>query len=184
MKIFLVSGAARNGKDTIGNFIEEYCHENDIKVCRTQIAKYLKMYVKDYFGWDGSEETKPRTLLQELGTDIIREKMNKPYFFVNRTVEDLEILSNFFDLAVITDIRVPLEIETIKKNFDDVVVIKVERINYENEMTEKEQKHKIENSMNDYNDYDYILINDTLDKLNNDVIEVLKKEVVTDEKND
>ncbi len=184
MKIFLVSGKARHGKDTIGNFIEEYCKENNIKVCRTQIAKYLKMYIKDYFGWDGSEETKPRTLLQELGTDVIRGKMNKPYFFANRTVEDLEILSNFFDVAVITDIRVPLEIESIKEKFNDVVVIKVERINYESEMTKEQQNHKIENSMNDYNDYDYILTNDTLDQLQEDVIEVLKKEGISNEKND
>lgn len=184
MKIFLVSGASRHGKDTIGNFIEEYCHEENIKVCRTQIAKYLKMYIKDYFGWDGSEETKPRTLLQELGTDIIREKMNKPYFFANRTVEDLDILSHFFDVAVVTDIRVPLEIESIKEKFDDVVVIKVERINYETEMTKEQQKHKIENAMNDYHDYNYILINDTLDKLREDVLAVLEKEGVKNEKND
>ena len=184
MKIFLVSGASRHGKDTIGNFICDYCKENNIKVCRTQIAKYLKMYVKDYFGWDGSEETKPRTLLQELGTDVIRGKLNKPYFFANRTVEDLDILSHFFDVAVVTDIRVPLEIESIKEHFDDVVVIKVERINYETGMTKEQQQHKIENAMNDYHDYNYILINDTLDKLQKDVIEVLKKEGVVNEKND
>lgn len=176
MKIFLVSGASRHGKDTIGNFIEEYCKENNIKVCRTQMAKHLKMYVKDYFGWDGSEETKPRTLLQELGTDIIRGKLNKPYFFANRTAEDLDILSHFFDVALVTDVREPIEIETIRKNFNDVVVIRVNRINYETEMTTEQQKHKIENAMNDYNDYDYVLTNDTLDKLKEDVIEVLKKE--------
>ena len=184
MKIFLITGASRHGKDTIGNFIENYCKENNIKFCRTQMAKYLKMYVKDYFGWDGSEETKPRTLLQELGTDIIREKMNKPYFFANRTKEDLEILSNFFDVAAVTDIRVPLEIETIKDNFDDVVVIKVERINYEQEMTKEQQKHKIENAMNDYKDFDYVVINDTLEKLEEDIIDILKKEGLTNEKND
>ena len=184
MKILLVCGASRHGKDTVGGFIEEYCNKNNIKVCRTQISKYLKMYVKDYFGWDGSEETKPRTLLQELGTDIIREKLNKPYFFANRTVEDLEILSNFFDVAMVTDIRVPLEIESIKEKFDDVVVIRVNRVNFETEMTVEQQKHKIENALNDYNDYDYVLINDTLEKLEQDVIEVLRKEVVVNEKND
>lgn len=184
MKIFLITGSSRHGKDTIGNYIEEYCRENNIKVCRTQISKHIKMYVKDYFGWDGRDETKPRTLLQHLGTDIIREQMNKPYFFANRTVEDLEILSHFFEVGMVTDIRVPLEIESIKEKFDDVVVIKVVRINYETEMTLEQQKHKIENSMNDYNDYDYILTNDTLEQLREDVIEVLKKEGITNEKND
>ena len=69
-------------------------------------------------------------------------------------------------------------------NFDDVVVIKVNRINYESEMTIEQQQHKIENSMNNYNDYDYILTNDTLEKLEQDVISILQKEGVTNEKND
>lgn len=178
MKIFLISGASRHGKDTIGNFIEEYCNEKGIKSCRTQISKHLKMYVKDYFGWDGKEETKPRTLLQELGTDVIRGTLNKPYFFANRTVEDLDILSHFFEVGMVTDIREPLEIEEIKKNFDDVVVIRVERIHFATEMTPAQQKHKIENAMNDYHDYDYILTNDTLEKLREDVRNMLEKEGV------
>ena len=66
MKVYLISGPARNGKDTIGDFLEKEYKEMGYKVCRTQIAKYLKMYIKDYFGWDGSEETKPRELLQNL----------------------------------------------------------------------------------------------------------------------
>ena len=69
MKVYLISGPARNGKDTIGDFLEKDYKEMGYKVCRTQIAKYLKMYIKDYFGWDGSEETKPRELLQRLGTE-------------------------------------------------------------------------------------------------------------------
>lgn len=176
MKIFLICGSSRHGKDTIGNFIENYCKENNVKFCRTQIAKYLKMYVKDYFGWDGSEETKPRTLLQELGTDVIRGKLNKEFFFADRTAEDLEILSHFFDVAAVTDIRFPLEIDTIKKKFDNVVVIKVNRINYESVLTAKQQQHKTEIAMNDYSGYDYVLTNDTLDQLEKDVINVLKKE--------
>jgi len=85
---------------------------------------------------------------------------------------------------MVTDVRVPLEIEKVKERFDDVVVIRVNRVNFETEMTEKEQKHKIENALNDYNDYDYVFTNDTLDKLEQDVIEVLRKEVVVNEKND
>ena len=38
----------------------------------------LKEYLKDYFGWDGSEETKPREALQQMGTELIREEMHKP----------------------------------------------------------------------------------------------------------
>ena len=110
--------------------------------------------------------------------------MNLPYFHIDRLTEDIKVLSNFFDVFIVNDIRLPLEIETIKKNFHDVVVIKVERINYETEMTVAQQQHKIENAMNEYTDYDYIVINDTLEQLKEDVIEILKKEGVTNEKND
>lgn len=176
MKIYLISGPARNGKDTIGDFLEKQYRELGIKVCRTQIVKYLKMYVKDYFGWDGSEETKPRELLQRLGTEVIREKLGKERFFIDRTIEDIEILSNFFDVMIISDVRFPLEITAIKEVFDDVVAINVKRINFETELTPSEQKHKTETALEGFKDYDYSLINDTLEKLEDDVKEIIAKE--------
>ena len=178
MKVFLISGKARHGKDTTGNFLQEAYEEKGFRVCRSQISKYLKVYAKDYFGWDGTEETKPRKLLQELGTDIIREKLNKPRFFVDRTIEDIEILSNFFDVMIITDIRLPLEINAIKEKAQDVVSINVERINFESPLTPNEQKHKIENAMEDFNDYNYKLINDTLDELKINAQQIAEREVI------
>ena len=176
MKVYLVSGPARNGKDTIGGFLEEEYLSRGKKVCKTQISKYLKMYVKEYFGWDGSEETKPRELLQSLGTDVIREKLNKPRFFVDRTIEDIDILSHFFDVMIITDIRFPIEITAIKEAFDDVVSINVKRINFETELTEKQQSHKTETALDNFDGYDYKVINDTLEQLKKDVIEIVSKE--------
>ena len=176
MKIYLISGAARNGKDTIGDFLTEEYNKRNKKVCRSQISKYIKLYVKDYFGWDGSEETKPRELLQTLGTNVIREKLNKPKFFVNRTIEDIEILSHFFDVIIISDIRFPVEIEEIKKVYDDVVSINVKRINFETELTTKQQNHKTETALNDYDNFDYRVINDTLEQLEIDVVDIVNKE--------
>ena len=169
MKIFLICGASRHGKDTIGGFIEKYCNENSIKVCRTQISKYLKMYVKDYFGWDGSEETKPRTFLQKLGTDIIRNKLNKSEMFIQRQLDDIEIYSYFYDIVLVTDIRLPREIEAIKEKFDNVVVIRVNRINFDDGLTEEQRNHPIERAMDKYTEYDYIIENDTLEQLEKDV---------------
>lgn len=176
MKVYLISGPARNGKDTIANFLEDEYVRRGYKVCRTQISKYLKMYIKDYFGWDGSEETKPRDLLQKLGTDIIREKLKKERFFVDRTIEDIDILSHFFDVMIISDIRFPLEITGIKEAYDDVVSINVNRINFETELTGEQQKHKTETALKDFKDYDYNIINDTLEKLEKDVIDIVSKE--------
>lgn len=176
MKVYLISGPARNGKDTIGDFLEEEYKKKGLKVCRSQISKYLKCYVKDYFGWDGREETKPRELLQQLGTDVIREKLKKDRFFVDRTIEDIDILSHFFDVMIISDIRFPIEITAIKEAFDDVVSINVKRINFETELTSKEQTHKTETALNDFDGYDYKIINNTLDRLKDDVISIVLKE--------
>ena len=178
MKVFLISGKARHGKDTTGNFLQEAYEQKGYKVCRSQISKYLKVYVKDYFGWDGAEETKPRKLLQELGTDVIREKLNKERFFIDRTFEDIEILSYFFDIMIITDIRLPIEITAINEKIKDVVSINIERVNFESPLTGSEQKHKIENGMDDFKDYDYQLINDTLDKLKNSAYQIAEREVI------
>ena len=82
--IFLISGRARNGKGTVSKLLKEKLEEKNFKVCEIQVMRTLKGYLKDYFDWDGTEETKPRKMLQQIGTDIIREKMNKEYFHIDR----------------------------------------------------------------------------------------------------
>ena len=60
-------------------------------------------------GWDGKEETKPRQLLQELGTDVIRNKLNKADMLIERQLDDIEIYSYFYDAIIVPDIRLPKE---------------------------------------------------------------------------
>ena len=76
-KIYLLSGKARHGKDTIAGYLKEFYEKDGKKVIFSRAGKYIKFYAMEMTGWDGSEETKPRTLLQELGTDVIRNKLNK-----------------------------------------------------------------------------------------------------------
>ena len=49
------------------------CEEKGKKVIFSRAGKYIKFYAMEITGWDGSEESKPRELLQTLGTDVIRE---------------------------------------------------------------------------------------------------------------
>ena len=176
MEIILIGGKARNGKDTFGGFMKEYYESLGKKVCIMQISKYIKHFAIDYFGWDGSEETKPRQLLQDLGTGVIREKMGKDYFFVTRLVEDMEVLDNFFDIALVTDVRLPLEYEFVKSKYPDAVKIHVERVDFENsELTDKQSKHITETALDGYSDYDYDVKNTTLDKLKEDAVRIAKE---------
>lgn len=176
MKIYLISGKARNGKSTVGTFIKEEYEKQGKKVCEIGYGSYIKYYAKTYFGWDGKEETKPRSLLQELGTEIIRKKID-PMFHVNRIMEDIKVLSYFYDIAVISDVREPIEIITPKNEFDDVVSINVKRTNFETELSEKEQKHFTEVALDNFDNYDYKVLNDgSLDDLKKKIIEIIEKE--------
>jgi len=171
MKIFIIGGKARSGKTTLKNFLKEEL--KDKKVLELMFAKYIKDYAKNYFNWDGKEETKPRELLQTLGTDIIRVKLNKPFFMINRVIEDIEILSIFFDIAIIDDARTIEEIESIKNKFENVTSIKLIR-EVENNLTETEKKHHTEIGLDNYNNFDYIFKNNkSLEDLKNFAKEII-----------
>ena len=174
MKVFLISGKAQSGKSTIAKKIETNLSKK-YKVCNIEIMRTLKGYLKDYFNWDGKEETKPRDLLQQMGTELIREKMNMPLFHIERLIGDIKVLSNFYDIFIVDDIRLPIEIEYLKKEFD-VISIKVISNNKSN-LTEQQQKHKTEIMLDDYNNFDYIINNNDFNKLD-DIINDILKEVI------
>ncbi len=184
MKIFLVSGRARNGKDTMSRMIAKKYEEMGKKVCFIQLMRPLKEYLKDYFGWDGSEETKPRETLQQMGTELIREELNKPLFFIDRLTEDIEILSHFFDVFMVTDVRLPLEIEELKKRFTSAVSINITRTDYVDDLSFEEKKHYTETALDNYHDFDYQVLNTSLSQLEKEVEKIVDCEVKKDEKND
>jgi len=165
-KIYLFSAKARHGKDSACTYFKKLLENDNKKVVHTLYAKYIKDYCKEYFGWDGSEETKPRKLLQELGTDIIRKKLDKPNFHVNRICEDIEILSDYFDRFLISDVRFPNEILVPKEKFGvDVVAIRIIRTNFTSDLTEDQQNHESETALDDFMGFDYVIYASNLEEL-------------------
>ena len=175
MKIFIIGGKAGCGKTTFGEYIREELKGYGYKPCVMHITEPLYGYAKNYFDWNGRQD-KPREFLQKVGYDIIREKMGKKTFLMDRLFEDIEILSNFFDTFIITDARLKEEFEAIQKKFDDVVAIKLERDNYDNELSEEEKNHITEKDLNDYNDFDYLVENSTLKDLKKVALEIVRNE--------
>ena len=112
MKIYIIAGKAKSGKDTLTNIIRSYYKCKSIEL---GYAYYLKHYVSKISGWDLKEETKPRKLLQETGTNI-RAKLGE-LFFVNRMIEDIKIYKDYFDVIVISDARMIQEIEEIREKY-------------------------------------------------------------------
>lgn len=181
-KIYLISGHARHGKDTTAGYLKEFYEKDGKKVIYSRAGKYIRFYAMEMTGWNGSEEDKPRELLQTLGTDVIRQKLNKSEMFIQRQLDDLEIYSYFYDAIIVPDIRLPREIDSVKEKFDNVVTIKVKRINFDTDLTANQQKHITETAMDNYENFDYVLINDTLEKLKDDIYKIYEEE--EHEKND
>lgn len=184
MKLYLICGRARQGKDTLAIYMKNYYEQMGKKATIMQLATPLKTLTRNHFGWDGSEETKPRELLQQLGTDIIRQKLGKTDYFLQRTMEDADILSHFFDVVIISDVRLPYEIEYTKKENKNACIIHIERIEEQNELSKTQKNHLTETALDNYDVYDYKVINTTLEELEESAKNIIRKEELKDEKND
>ena len=125
MKIFIIGGKAKSGKNTFGELLRDNLKEYGYKPCVMQITEPLYSYARNYFEYDIEKDEKPREFLQKMGIEIIREKLNKPNFLLNRLKEDIEILSNFFDTFIITDARLINEFTNLKKTYTNVTTIKI-----------------------------------------------------------
>ena len=92
VRILTVSGKAQRGKDTSAGFIYEELTKRGYKVLLTHYADLLKWMCSNYFGWNGQKDEAGRTILQKVGTDVIRAQ--DPAFWVRWTVNLLKLLPN------------------------------------------------------------------------------------------
>ena len=156
-KIFIISGKARSGKNEISKIIEKsYSNQKSITI---SFGYYIKDYAKRISDWDGSEETKPRDLLQHLGIELVRNKIDKR-LFIDRILQDIEIFSYFYDIIIVSDARLLDEITILKEKYPNSVSIRVVRNDYENNLTEEQKNHLTETDLDNFNDFDYIVEND------------------------
>ena len=177
MKIFIIGGKARSGKNTFGEYLKDHLKDYGYNPCVMHITEPLYGYARNYFSWDEREISKPREFLQKLGIEVIQQKMGKKDFLLNRLYEDIEVLENFFDVAIITDARLIHEFESIKEKYPDSVSIKLERENYVSDLSEDEKKHITETELDNYNHFDYVVVNKSLKDLNESALEIVENEV-------
>ena len=111
-----------------------------------------------------------------MGIEIIKEKMGKKTFLIDRLFEDIEILENFFDTFIITDVRLVDEFDAISSKYLDVVFIKLERENYDDMLSEEEAKHITEKEIEYYKDFDYVIQNKSLKGLKEAAVELVRAE--------
>jgi len=163
MKVILISGKARHGKDTVATYIKEGLAKCGYKVLITHYADLVKYVCTTYFGWDGKKDEHGRHLLQYIGTDVVRA--NDPDYWVRFVYEIAKLFKDEWDYMIVPDARFPNEINTFKDSEFDTFHIRVVRENFDDGMTEEQRNHASETALDDCTP-DWVVINDgTLDAL-------------------
>ena len=167
MQVIVISGKAQHGKDTTAGFLKDALEADGYSVLIAHYGDLVKYVCKMYLGWNGEKDEKGRQLLQELGTDIIRMKLNKPNFHVGRICEDIEICQDYVDYVLIDDTRFPNEIFYPKAMFDNkVVTVHIVRTgDFHSALNDKQMHHPSETALDDFDGYDYIIEAKDLDEL-------------------
>ena len=169
MKLFIIGGRANVGKNTLAKYIKEYYDNKNEKTIITEYSKYIKLLVIEMLG-NKYDKQKNRKLLQDLGEEY-RKKVD-PNIFINRLKEDITILKNYFNNIIIADARLINEIELMRESYDNCYAIHLIG-NTDKSLSIEEYNHITEKEFDEYHNFDYELYNYDLDKLKNDIFNIL-----------
>ena len=137
-KIICISGKAQHGKDTTACIFSAALEDRGNKVLTFHYADLLKYLCKEYFGWNGEKDDSGRTLLQHVGTDIVRSK--DPNYWVNFAVTFFKLFEDQWDYILIPDCRFPNEVNTMETHFD-TIHLRIVRPNFNSPLSGEQQKH-------------------------------------------
>ena len=168
MKIFLISGKAGSGKNEVANIIKENLGATVI----TSFSKYIQLFALEFTDWDGRDITKPREFLQNLGDTLRGIDEN---FLIDRLIDDFKVYETKFDNVIISDVRLPHELEYIKENSGyEVITIRVNSNSSARSLNDDEKNHHTELDLDNYDKFDYIIENKFDNTLENDVKSMLE----------
>lgn len=157
-----ISGKAQNGKDTSALIFEKELKTRGHSVLITHQADLLKYICKAFFGWNGEKDEAGRTLLQRVGTDVIRKV--EPDFWVDFIAKVTGFFKDSWDYIVVPDTRFPNEIEKLKGDDTNVFHARVIRKGFQSPLTKEQQAHPSETALDNV-ESDFTIVNESLDGL-------------------
>lgn len=175
MKIVLISGKARHGKDTVAGIIEQSVKERGERVLVTHYADLVKYICKSFFGWDGKKDERGRHILQYVGTDVVRKQ--NPTFWLDFLVSVLKFFDGEWDYVIIPDTRFKNEVFGMIDAGFDVTHLRVVRNNVEDGLTPEQRMHQSEIDLDDVEPDAFIYNNGTIFDLNITVEDILEEYV-------
>lgn len=171
MKVVLISGKAKTGKDTVGGYIKDKLQMiyPDLNIGLIHYDDELKYILRQYYGWNGVDDEYGYTLLQNTRAKI--REYNKDYF-VNRIIQQARAIAP--DYLIIPDVKYKNEINTWFYQGYLPLLVRVER-QLSNPLTKEQENHPSECELDKYN-FDYYIQNDySLQELQFQCEEVVKQ---------
>lgn len=168
-KIVLFSAKARNGKDCSASIMKTFFEEAGKTVMIIHFADALKMICEKCYGWiPGDKGPVGRTILQKVGAEFRR---NREECWVNIVKEIAR--GTDAEYVLVPDCRYKNEV----LGFMEFVsyAIRIERPNFDNGLTESQKAHISETDLDNYEYFDYTVINDgTIEDLKEKIKEITK----------
>ena len=156
-KFICISGKAQNGKDTTAELLWSELQQLGKKVRIVHYADLLKYICRSWFDWNGLKDDSGRTLLQKVGTDVVRKK--RPDFWVDFILDIVKLFEDEWEYIIIPDTRFPNELYKIKDSGYPMTHIRVVRKDFVSPLSPEQQAHISETAL-DTETPDILLINE------------------------
>lgn len=182
MKLILISAKLQHGKDTTAELLKAELESKGQRVLIAHYADLLKYICRTFFNWDGNKDENGRSILQYVGTDIIRHQCAD--YWVKFMMDFLFMFRKEWDYVLVPDTRFENEVEYVKLSWigeKDTYTIRVNRPNFDSGATKEQLNHSSECALDNYK-FDYYIENDgtledlelkvknLLDNISNDVV--------------
>lgn len=107
--VMTFTGMAHGGKDTSVNFVKEEFEKNGKRVFCLAFGDYVKTLCARNFGYNEEYKEDYRDLLQQFGTDIVRNIEED--FWVRIVFTTIDMLRGLYDVFLISDARFVNELQ-------------------------------------------------------------------------
>ena len=114
-EIICISGKPSRVKENIAVILKEELERRKKRVLVTHFADPLKQICREWFGWDGRNDAVGCSLLEYVGTEIVRAQ--RPDFWVDFTLGLLSIMGDEWDFVIIPDCRFQNELDNERYGF-------------------------------------------------------------------
>jgi len=145
--IVTFSGFAQHGKSESANILKMQLEKQGKKALIANYTDQLKHIARQYMGWNGEKDEQGRSLLQNLGAEKVQRF---PCYWVDTVIGIAKIFEDDYDYVLIADCRFPHDINRWKEEDYCITPIHVERLDFDNDLTEEQKSHPSETALAGY----------------------------------